>query len=314
MSATQCGPIPAGSVARPPPAFAPSRPTVAVVIVTYDSARVLDRCLAALASQTLQPDLIVVVDNCSPHPAYLSSIPRTQQFRVLLGTSNDGFCRANNTGFRLASACKYVLFLNPDAFLGERFLEQAVACMELPENARVGCITGTLLGFDIERGCPTGRTDSAGIFQSWFGRWQDRGRGEPWRGAGQAEPEDVPAICGALMLCRTASLHATALSEGEVFDSGFFMYKEDIELSIRLRAAGWRLLYVPQLLCHHGRGWRGRHTVSFRARYLSARNELRVCRRNGLRGLPYSLLKYAYVILLEWPLAALRRGLRDPMR
>jgi len=310
MSATQSSPSPASSPARPAQALAPSKPTVAVVIVTYDSGNVLEMCLAALARQTLQPDLIVIVDNCSPHPAYLSAIPKTQQFRVLLGASNDGFCRANNTGFRLASTCKYVLFLNPDAFPSERFLEHAVARMESPENAYVGCITGTLLGFDIERRCATDRIDSAGIVQTWFGRWRDRGRGLPWRAASHTEPEDVPAICGALMLCRTAALDAVALRDGEVFDSRFFMYKEDIELSIRLRARGWRLLYVPQLLCHHGRGWRGRQTVSSRARYLSARNELRVCGRNGLRGLPYSVLKYAYVVVLEWPFAALWRHLR----
>jgi GT2 family glycosyltransferase len=116
----------------------------------------------------------------------------------------------------------------------------------------------------------------------------------------ELEPvEDLPAACGALMFCRTQALEEVALAKNQVFDQRFFMYKEDIDLSLRLRGRGWRVARRPDLLCHHGRGWQGRPKMSYRSRYLSARNELLLCWRNGLKGLPYSLLKFAYVATLE---------------
>ena len=282
--------------------------TVAVIIVTYNSAPVLGKCLGSLQRQSRAADRIIIVDNNSPEPAYLDRIPTKAPFELVRNSRNDGFCGGNNTGYARARDCDYVLFLNPDAFLSESFLKEALQWMEQPENARVGCLTGTLLGFDVNADRPTGLLDSSGIFQKWYGKWVDRGQGTPWIASlpTQRHGEDLPAACGALMFCRTRALEEVLLGKQQVFDPGFFMYKEDIDLSLRLRARGWRIVYRSDLLCHHGRGWQGRARMSYRSRYLSARNELRVCRRNGLKGLPYSLLKLAYVATMERLLDRLR--------
>jgi N-acetylglucosaminyl-diphospho-decaprenol L-rhamnosyltransferase len=273
---------------------------VGVVIVTYNSGSVLPLCLDALGRQTRLPDQVIIVDNHSADAAYLDAIREDSRIRLVRSPSNEGFCGGNNRGYRLARDCKYILFLNPDAFATERLIEEAVAWMERPQSSRLGCLTGTLLEFDIARRQPTGRIDSTGIFQTSFGKWYDRGQGTPWVGSGAPPPpEPIPAVCGAFMFCRASALAATAIRNDEVFDSRFFMYKEDIDLSLRLRAGGWELQYLPALLCYHGRGWQGRKQVSYRAKYLSARNELRVSMRNRLKGLPYSLLKFLYVLSLE---------------
>jgi len=274
-------------------------PTIAVIIVGYDSGRVLQRCLDCVLGQSRRADLIIVVDNRSPDPSYLDEIPVTDAIRVIRLPHNAGFSHANNIAYASARECSYVLFLNPDAFLSERFLEDALARMEGSENSSVGCLTGTLLGFDVEHGRPTGLIDSTGIFQKWYGRWYDRGHGTQASSTGASDTAELPAACGALMLCRVRALEEASLRPGVVFDPSFFMYKEDIDLSLRLRAKGWRIVHAPELLCHHGRGWQGRDVASYRARYLSARNELRICLRHRLRGLPYSVVKLMYVMLFE---------------
>lgn len=281
-------------------------PTVAVIIVAYDSGRVLRRCLDHVLGQTRRPDLIVVVDNNSPDPSYLDEIPPAGAIRVIRLPRNEGFCQANNIAYSAARGCSYVLFLNPDAFLSECFLEDALARFECPESGSVGCLTGTLLGFDVEHGRPTGRIDSIGIFQKWYGRWYDRGHGAQASSIALSGTVEVPAACGALMLCRVRALEEASLRPGAVFDPGFFMYKEDIDLSLRLRAKGWRIVYAPELLCHHGRGWQGRDVAPYRARYLSVRNELRICLRHRPRGLPYSLAKLVYVVAFERVLSKLK--------
>ena len=271
-------------------------PSVAVVIVTYASGAVLRQCLDALMAQTRRPDRIVIVDNCSPDPGYLPEVSDSIQLTVIRNPTNDGFCIANNQGYRLVRDFRYVAFLNPDAFLAADLVERAVACLEHPDYAKVGVLGGTLLGFDIVSRQPTGTIDSTGIFQKWYGKWYDRGQGDSWDPASaKMFVEDVPAITGALMFCRAKALNSVVSREGEVFDKKFFMYKEDIDLSVRLRKNGWRLVYLPSLLGYHCRGWRGRHSMSTRARYLSARNELTVSLRNRGRGIIYSLLKLLFV-------------------
>jgi GT2 family glycosyltransferase len=198
----------------------------------------------------------------------------------------------------LDSQAKYVLFLNPDAFLTPDFLEKAAAQMETRSDC--GILTGPLFGYDFARALPTGRYDSTGIFSTWYGRWYDRGQGEAISKDRYSQVEDVPAICGALMFCRKEALESAAL-EGEVWDSSFFMYKEDIDLSLRVRSQGWRLLYHPDLIAYHGRGWQtDRGKMSRAARLGSAKNEIKLYWKARLWAhLPYSIAKYTAVKLLD---------------
>jgi GT2 family glycosyltransferase len=106
-------------------------------------------------------------------------------------------------------------------------------------------------------------------------------------------------LCGALMFCRRSALEEVALRGAEVFDETFFMYKEDIDLSLRLRRKGWTMGFCGHLHCYHGRGWTSRNKMLPIFKYLSARNELRVSMRNHAKGLVYSSLKFLYVCVVE---------------
>jgi N-acetylglucosaminyl-diphospho-decaprenol L-rhamnosyltransferase len=272
--------------------------TVSVVIVSYRSEMVLPRCLLALSMQSRQANRIVVVDSNSPDQGYLERLGPTVQ--VMRNKFNVGFCRGNNIGVRACSDSDYILFLNPDAFLSSTFIADALNWMRRPENSRVAILTGTLLGFDIELGRPNNRIDSTGLFQNWYGRWYDRDQGMLLEEASERlGSEDVPAACGALMFCRVKALQDALLREGEVFDERFFMYKEDIDLSLRVARKGWRVSFVPNFICWHGRGWRERGSAPLWAKRISARNELRICMRNRGRGMLFSSAKYAYVHTIE---------------
>ena len=168
--------------------------------------------------------------------------------------------------------------------------------MQSPEFQDVAILTGTLLGFDIKTSKPNGQIDSTGIFQKWYGKWYDRLQGSVTsKTLLQTTSESVPAVCGALMFCRALALRAVLIGGKEVFDETFFMYKEDIDLSLRLIRKGWRLIYLADLHCYHCRGWKSRKHMPRYFRYLSARNELRICPKNRWRGLVYSLCKFIFV-------------------
>jgi GT2 family glycosyltransferase len=272
-----------------------SRPKVAVVIVTFNSGQFLAKCLNHLESQTRRPERVVIVDAGSGDKAYLQRIEASPLPCTLILESNIGYCAANNAGWSVVKDADYLLYLNPDAFLTPKFIEHAVLFMENSDSASVGLLGGSLLRYDIGADMPTGFVDSTGIFQKWYGRLFDRDQQQPESALQKyASPAPVPAVCAAAVFCRISALSAAA-EDGHVFDPSYFMYKDDIDLSWRVRRAGWRLMYHPGLVAYHCRGWRSRKVISREMRLLSARNEIRLYSKFHSPRLLYSLLKYAFV-------------------
>ncbi|MBM9537987.1 glycosyltransferase family 2 protein [Desulfobulbus alkaliphilus] len=270
---------------------------IAVIIVTHNSQAVLGRCLADLQRQSRSCRTIIVVDAGSSSTAYLDALRGQPEIQVL--TSGPvGFSRANNIGYSHCPAgVDYVVFLNPDAFLDEHALATATACME--KEPEVGCLTGRLLGYDMEADQPSGLIDSTGIFRAWYGRWYDRGQGLSCRGQ-YATEEDVPAACGAFMFCRKAALDSVALPGDHVFDPDFFLYKEDIELSLRFRAFGYRIRYHPHCIVYHCRGWqRNRRRMAYALRVMAAANEVRLYCKHPSVYMMWAVSKYLSVRLLR---------------
>lgn len=272
----------------------------AVIIVTHNSQLYIGHCIESLLTQSKKPDAIIIVDSGSKDPHYLSPYKEKEGIQVHVTKENIGFCQGNNLGMsRLPDSIDYVLFLNPDAFLTPTFLEEALLYLDQPASAPIGALTGLLLGYDIGRKQLTGKIDSAGIFQAWYGRWYDRAQGKENDGQ-YTQIEEVPAICGALFLCRKKALDSVLLGCYEVMDPSFYMYKEDIDLSLRLHHKGWKLILDPHLVGYHCRGWKTDRTQVPRSlRLLSARNEVRLHKRLHSPYLFYSLFKYFGVKVLN---------------
>ncbi len=266
------------------------------IIVTHDSGAVLDHCLRALRQASGKRISVVIVDSGSPDKRYLKEAAGGGEITVIQST-NTGYGRANNLGWqRLDSRTEFVLFLNPDAFPTPGSVERAINYLaRTPDVAAVG---GKLLGFDLSRSDTTGKIDSTGIFRTWYGRWHDRGQGQPDNGQYDTV-QDVAAICGAFFICRRAALEQVRLEQGVVFDPDFFLYKEDIELCLRLRRAGWRLVYLPDVVVHHCRGWRKRRDTSRSLRLTAASSELILYRKHPSPYILWALLKYVLVRVLN---------------
>ena len=162
--------------------------------------------------------------------------------------------------------------------------------MEEDANKKVGMLTGTLLGYDIELDRPTGLVDSTGVMHTWYGQSIDRDQRKPLSVLEKySRPNAIPAICGAALLARKATLDESARNN-ILFDPGYFMYKEDIDLSWKAVRAGWTLIHHPGLTVYHCRGWKGRHAVSRKMRMLSARNDVKALRKVPFPASPYTLL------------------------
>jgi N-acetylglucosaminyl-diphospho-decaprenol L-rhamnosyltransferase len=269
--------------------------SIAVVIVSYNSAPFLSKCLSALEGQTRRPDLVIIVDSGSSDTAYLATAHNSSLCCKVVLESNVGFCVGNNIGWALSKHCDFVLFVNPDAFLAPDFLERAVAYLDDQANSKIGILTGTLLRYDIEADRPTGFVDSTGVIQRWYGRIIDRDQSKPESVLRKYDsPNLIPAICAAVALCRAQALMDVA-DGGDVFDPSFFMYKDDIDLSWRVRKAGWLLVHHPRLLAYHCRGFKNRSSVPGKLRLLSARNEIKLHLKHRSAYVLCSLAKYFLV-------------------
>lgn len=267
---------------------------VHIIIVSHNSAKELPLCLRAIASQSYAVDSITIVDSGSSDTDYLSG-DYVDGVNVIL-RDNVGFSKANNIGFQsLQPGTKdIIIFLNPDAFLHGNAVKEIVATLEKHKN--VGCVTGKLTGYNLKEQKSTGLLDSTGIFRKWYGRWYDRGQGEKDTGL-YDQIEDLPAACGALMCCRMEALKSF---HGDIFDNNFFLYKEDIELSLRIRRNGWRLLYSPYIVAEHCRGWdEDRKKMTYQKRLFSAENEVKLYCKHPSFYMVWALTKYVAVRLLR---------------
>jgi GT2 family glycosyltransferase len=138
---------------------------VSVVIVCWNSAPFLPRCLAGIAEQTWKETELIVVDNASADES-LSHVPASAT--IIRNETNLGFARAANQGIAAAHG-DFVLLVNPDAYLTPHYIETVLAVFD----DTCGAATGTLMrarGHDIE---PAGGIDSLGIRMTRSGRHFD---------------------------------------------------------------------------------------------------------------------------------------------
>lgn len=267
---------------------------VGVVIVTHNSQASITQTLQALNAQTYPLKQIVLIDSGSTQSQYLKVHDHQGPLEMCL-MPNIGFSAGNNLGYAsLLESIQYILFLNPDVILPKDFIEKAINWITNTPNKKVGAFTGPLLGWDLEKEKPTGLIDSTGIFSTWYGKWYDRGQGLSVKYHKQKNVEAVAALCGALIFAKREALESVKIGAAQIFDPSFFCYKEDIELSLRLRKKGWQLLYVPELEAFHARGWqKERKSMSRQVRLMSAKNELKIHLKlyNPIK-ITYSLMKW----------------------
>jgi GT2 family glycosyltransferase len=279
----------------------------AIVVVTHNSEKVISRCLEAISLQSVRPGKVFVVDSGSVDAAYvrealqalvLAEIPH----ELICSEENIGFAAANNLAVRgRLDDFRYWLFLNPDAFLFRDALEKALSMMGRRESHDVGLIGGWLLGYDLDEAAESGRIDSLGIGQNYWGRWYDIAQGQAMDMAKvTAAQTNVKAICGALMFVRSEAIESLGARSEAPFNESYFMYKEDIELSFRITRAGWKLKVLPEFRAYHCRGWQSdRSAMNHRLRLLSAVNEIKLNLWLKSPFIIMSLLKYCYVRCIE---------------
>ena len=219
-----------------------------IVIVSYRCRTLLRDCLKSLSAFPPAGGARVwVVDNAS-HDGTVEMV--REEFPVvelIASDENLGFSKANNLAIRRGSAPN-VLALNPDTLMTGGALDQMLELMEQkPEVGISGCRLELPDGsFDhaARRSFPTPLGALAHFTR--IGRWKKAPARLAQYRAPEVESGPVDAVNGAFMLIRRK-----ALDEVGLFDEGYWMYMEDLDLCYRFAQAGWITWYEPAVKVIH---------------------------------------------------------------
>jgi len=199
-------------------------------------------CLASVLEMDPPASQVILVDNASTDGTVPAVAQRFPQVRLLSTPQNVGFAAGMNVGLEsaLRDGAAYLLILNNDTVVAPDLLGQLLAVAA--EDRSIGLVAPKIYYAD-----PPGRLWYAGAMRR---RW---GPGFSFPGYGRRDAarynrrRDVDYATGCGLLARGEVLRQVGL-----FDAAtFFMYHEDLDLSERVRRAGYRIVYAPQAQMWH---------------------------------------------------------------
>ena len=236
------------SAARPGSALPSGEQVLDIVIVAYRSCNLVRECLSSLRSYpSARGQRIWVVDNASGDGTGEMVRSQFPEVEYIASGTNLGFSAANNLAI-VRSKAPYVLALNPDTRVTAGALTRMIALMESNESIGIaGCRLELEDGtFDhaARRSFPTPLGALAHL--TGIGRSERAPARLAQYRAVSVESGSVDAVNGAFMLMRRS-----ALDEVGLFDEGYWMYMEDLDLCYRFQQAGWLTWYDPSVTVAH---------------------------------------------------------------
>jgi GT2 family glycosyltransferase len=205
---------------------------VTAIVVTYNSALVVEKCLRSLRGMAR----ILVVDNASRDNTLTVVRATAPEAEIIASRENLGYGRGNNLGFERTET-EFALVINPDADLESGAIDILVDAADQFADAAI--LSPMQLTPD---GCPRRKFDVVHTRRKHLPR--DR----------SDEPFPEGPICTWFVSGATLLLRMSALEVTGGFDPDFFLYYEERDLCIRAAAAGYSVILVPAARAVHVRG------------------------------------------------------------
>jgi GT2 family glycosyltransferase len=230
-------------------------PLLDVIIVNWNTGPRLKECLSALASARhdgYSLGRVIIVDNASADDSADDLSYPSLPLVLVQNSSNIGFGAACNQA-ATGSIADYLLFLNPDTRVIDCTLARSIEWMEAPQNSRTGIIGVQLLEDDggISRSCSRFLAT-----RHFIARMLGLDRLFPtvfpdflYLDWDHLESRQIEHVMGAYFFMRRRTFEAV-----DGFDERFFVYYEDVDLSLRALQAGWSSCYLADVQCYHACG------------------------------------------------------------
>lgn len=164
---------------------------------------------------------------------------------------NIGFGASYNEILRKFDSFDYFLLVTSDVLLDFAAVKKFLNEME--KDREIAMCAGKLHYWDFEKKFKSGKIDSLGICAAKKHYFYDRGQGEKDIGQYDERLEDFFGLTGAVMLLRMSEIKDLHGNGRQLFDSRMWMYKEDIDLSYRMRWLGKKIIMFPEVWAWHAR-------------------------------------------------------------
>ncbi len=227
---------------------------LSIIIVNYNVKYFIEQCLHSVhrAIKDIEAE-VFVVDNNSVDGSCPMIREKFPWVKLIENSENAGFSRANNQALKMASG-EFCLLLNPDTVVEEDTFTKCISFMHDHKDAGglgVHMIDGkgNFLP-ESKRALPTPAVSFFKIFglSSLFPKSKIFGRYHLGY-LDENQTNEIEILAGAYMFIRKKALDETGL-----LDESFFMYGEDIDLSYRIRKAGYKNYYYPGTTIIHYKG------------------------------------------------------------
>ena len=253
---------------------------LAIVIVNYNTRDLLRACLRSVfASEGDFTFHVTVVDNASQDGSVEMVRQAVPQVRVIPAPRNGGFAYANNIGLRSYGFAqgqppdtlpRYALLLNPDTEVPPTALADMIALMDArPELGAAGprlILPDGSLDKACRRAFPTPMSFIyRGLGLSKLFPHHPRFAQYNLTYLPEDQETEVDSVVGAFMMVRREALEAVGL-----LDESFFMYGEDLDWAYRIKQAGWKIWYYPQVIVYHHKGAASKGNVKARRAFYEA--------------------------------------------
>ncbi len=229
------------------------RPTLSIVVLSWNTKGLLRACLNSLKPLRDELDLeVIVVDNASDDGSADMVAARFPWITLVRNERNDGYAIGNNLGASRATG-RYLLLLNSDTAVGPGVLTFLVDFLEQhPQHGacapRLVCEDGT-----IQRSCKTFPDLWTAVFyDTWFDKKFPGNKTIPkymMAGFDHTTSRDVDQPPGAAFLIRK-----DLWDELGGFDPELWLFFNDVDLCKRLHEAGWKVAYIAEVAILHHEG------------------------------------------------------------
>lgn len=247
---------------------------VAVVILNWNGGEDILDCVESVFASSHRAMAVVIVDNGSVDGSSDKLRSRFPEVYFINNSQNCGFAKGSNQGMKWAlnQGIQYILLLNGDARIHPDAIDELLAAVDGENDAIVAC-PRMYLGSTSDD--PPRLWFTYGTVKLWAGLFQspafNQDDSPKW-----SVPREMEYASGCCML-----IPARILKSVGMLDETFFAYCEDIDFSLRVRKAGFKLHYVPKACLWHGSRNQQKRTCTATYRYLSTRNNLWVVRKHG---------------------------------
>lgn len=242
-------------------------PVFSICIVTYEARDLLRDCLESIYQHPPQSAFeTIVVDNASQDGVVEMLRDEFPAVRVIQNAENKGYTAPMNQALRQAAG-RYLIQLNPDTLVLAGALDVLGNYMDA--HPEVGICTPKVLNRDgtLQKQCRRSAArpwDALTYFSGLSKRYPNDPRFSRYLMTYLDENEinEVEAVSGSCMVMRRAMIDQIGY-----LDERFFAYQEDTDICFRARAAGWKVIYLPQAQIIHYGGQGGARVEVYRSIY-----------------------------------------------